>query len=145
MGFRQEGDGLGYLGVPGSGDLEAFGLAELALEELALDAGLEPVVYAGDLCVRVFDVLGLQEILELLHHGVVDGEVAGDGVVGEVVLAEVEEGVVLVERALEVVRLGWVDLLVRGDAAAAVDGASGVGELDLEVRLVLGVVPWSRT
>jgi hypothetical protein len=37
-----------------------------------------------------------------------------------------------------VVSLGGVDLLVGGDAAAAVDGASGVGELYLEVGLVLG-------
>ena len=108
------------------------------LEELALDACLQPVIYAGDVSIGIFDVLGLEEVLELLHHGVVDGEVAGYGVVGEIVLAEVEEGVVLIESVLEVVRLGRVDLLVGGDAAAAVDGASGVGELDLEVRLVLG-------
>ena len=40
---------------------------------------------------------------------------------------------------LEVVGLEVVDLLVGGDAAAAVDGAAGVGELDLEVGLVLGL------
>ena len=55
---------------------------------------------------------------------------------GEVVLGEVEEGVVLQERVLEVVGLDVVDLFVGGDAASAVDGAAGVGELDLEVGLV---------
>ena len=95
--------------------------------------------------VGVVDLIGLQEVLELLHHGVVDCEVFGDGVGGEVVLAEVEEGVVDEQDVLEVVGLQVVDLLVGGDAAAAVDGAAGVGEFDLEVGLVLGLVASSRT
>jgi hypothetical protein len=95
LGFGQEGDRLGDFGVPGGGDFETFGLAELALEELALDAGFQPVAYAGDVRIGVFDVLRLEEVLELLHDRIVDGEVVGDGVIGEIVLTEVEEGVVL--------------------------------------------------
>ncbi len=91
--------------------------------------------------VGVLDLVVLEEGLELLHDRIVDHEVLRDGVVGEVVLAEVEEGVVDEEIVLEVVRLDVVDLLVGCDAAAAVDGAAGVGELDLEVALV---GPWRR-
>ncbi len=54
----------------------------------------------GDVGIRVVDLVGLQEVLELLHHGVVDDEVFGDGVGGEIVLGEgsyaaVDEDVVL--------------------------------------------------
>ena len=87
----------------------------------------------------------LQEVLELLHDVVVDHEVFGDGVGGEVVLAEVEEGVVDEQTVLEVVLLQAVDLFVGSDAAAAVDGAAGVGQLDLEVGLVLAFLASSRT
>ena len=138
LGLGQEGDGLGDLRVPLGADLQAFELAELRGEELALDALLDPVVDAGDVGVGVVDLVVLEEVLELLHDRIVDLEVLGDGVVGEVVLAEVEEGVVDEEIVLEVIGLQVVDLLVGGDAAAAVDGAAGVGELDLEVALVLG-------
>ncbi len=53
-----------------------------------------------------------------------DHEVLADGVGGEVVLAEVEEGVVDEEIVLEVIGLDVLDLLIGGDAAAAVDGAA---------------------
>ena len=94
LGLGQEGDCLGDLRIPLGADLEAFELAELRGEELALDALLDPVVDAGDVGVGVLDLVGLEEVLELLHDCVVDHEVFGDGVGGEVVLAEVEEGVV---------------------------------------------------
>ena len=95
LGLGQEGEGLGDLRIPLGADLQAFELAELRGEELALDALLDPVRDAGDVGVGVVDLLGLQEVLELLQHGIVDHEVFADGVGGEVVLAEVEEGVVL--------------------------------------------------
>ena len=136
LGFGHEGDGLGDLGVPLGADLEAFDLAELRGEEFSLDVLLDPVGDAGDVSVGVLDLVGLEEVLELLHDGVVDHEVLADGVGGEVVLAEVEEGVVLGQAVLEAVGLDGFDLLVGRDAAAAVDGAAGVGELDLEVALV---------
>lgn len=138
LGFGDEGDGLGDLGIPLGADLKAFDLTELRGEEIALDAFLDPIVDAGDVVVGVLDLVGLEELLELLHDGVVYGKVLGDGVGGEIVLAEVEEGVVLEERVLEVIGLDVVDLLVGGDAAAAVYGASGVGEFDFEVGLILG-------
>ena len=140
LGLGQEGDGLGDLRIPLGADLEAFELSELRGEELALDALLDPVVDAGDVGVGVVDLVGLEEVLELLHDRIVDLKVFGDGVGGEVVLAEVEEGVVDEEIVLEVIGLQVVDLLVGGDAAAAVDGAAGVGEFDLEVALVLRLV-----
>jgi hypothetical protein len=105
LGLGQEGDCLGDLGVPLGADLEAFELSELGGEEVALDALLDPVAYAGDVAVGVVDAVGLEEGLELLHDGVVDHEVLGDGVGGEVVFAEVEEGVVLQERVLKTVGL----------------------------------------
>ena len=80
LGLGQEGDGLGDLRIPLGADLEAFELAELRGEEVALDALLDPVVYAGDVGVGVVDVVGLEEGLELLHDGIVDDEVLGDGV-----------------------------------------------------------------
>ena len=44
--------------------------------------------------------------------------------VREVVLAEVEEGVLAVERVLELVGLIGFNLLIRGDAASAIDGTA---------------------
>ena len=62
----------------------------------------------------------------------------------QVVLSEVEEGVVLQEFVLEAVWLGLRELHVGRDATAAVDRASAVGELDffadVGVRLVVVVV-----
>ena len=88
-GFGEEGDGLGDLGVCLGADLGALELAELGGEELGLDVGLDPVEVGGDVGVGVVDLIGLEEVLELLEDGVVDGEVAGDGVGGQVVLGEV--------------------------------------------------------
>jgi hypothetical protein len=53
----------------------------------------------------------------------------------------VEEDVLVQQLVLEVVALGRLDLLVGRDAAAAVDGAAGVGELDLAVGGVGGSAP----
>ena len=85
--------------------LQALDLAELRGEELGLDVRLDPVLNAGDVGVGVVDLVGLEEVLELLQDGVVDHEVLADGVGGEVVLAEVEEGVVLEQVVLEAVGL----------------------------------------
>ena len=144
-GFGEEGDGLGDLGVGLGAGLEALDLAELGGEELGLYVGFDPVEVGGDVCVAEVDLIGLEEVLELLEDGVVNGEVAGDGVGCQVVLGEVdEEDVVrlLQQRDLKAVELGQVDLLVWGDATASVDGAAGVGELDFEVGFVglLGAV-----
>src|SRR5258705_7269902 len=59
---------------------------------------------------------------------------------GQVVLAEVEEGIVSEETFLKVFGFHVIDLLVGGDASTAVDSSTGVGELDLEIALVLGFV-----
>jgi hypothetical protein len=90
-GFGEEGDGLGDLGVGLSADLEALELAELGGEELGLDVGLDPVQVTGDVGVAEVDLIGLEEVLELLEDGVVDGEVAGDGVGCQVVFGEVAD------------------------------------------------------
>ncbi len=124
LGLGEEGDGLGDLRIPLGADLETFELSELRGEELAFDVLFDPVVDSRDVGVGVVDLIGLEEVLELLHHGVVDHEVFGDRVGGEIVFAEVEEGVVDEEAVLEVILLDVVDLLVRGDTAAAVDGTS---------------------
>jgi hypothetical protein len=42
------------------------------------------------------------------------------------------------QRVHEVIGLGRLDLFVGGDAAAAVDGAAGVGELDFLIGVVGG-------
>ncbi len=140
LGLGQEGDGLGDLWIPLGADFEALELAELRGEELALDAFFDPVVDASDIGVVVIDLVGLEEVLELLDHVIVDFEVFGHGMGGEVVLAEVEEGVMREKTFLEGIGLHVIDLLVGGDASTAVDGSAGVGELDLEVALVLGFV-----
>jgi hypothetical protein len=140
LGFGQEGDGFRDLGIPLGADLEALELSELRGKELALDALFDPVADASDVGVVVLDLAGLEEVLELLHHRIVDFEVLGHGMGGEVVLAEVEEGVVDKEVVLKVIGLQVVDLFVGGDASTAVDGSAGVSELDLEVALVLGFV-----
>jgi len=67
---------------------------------------------ASDVAVVVVDLVGLEEVLELLHHRIVDFEVFGDGVGGQVVLAEVEEGVVNKETLLKGIQLQVVDLFV---------------------------------
>jgi len=140
LGFGQEGDCLGDLRIPFGADLETFDLTELRGEELALDALFDPVADAGDIGVGIVDLVVFEEGLELLEDCIVDHKVFGDGVGGEIVLAEVEEGVVDEETVLEVIQLLVVDLLVGSDAAAPVDGASGVSEFDLEVALVLRFV-----
>src|SRR5271165_1812180 len=63
-------------------------------------------------------------------------------VIDYVALGEVEEGVVLQERVLEVIRLDGRDADVGGDASAAVDGASAVSEFHFAVGRVgtLGAV-----
>jgi len=140
LSFGQEGDCLGNLRVPFGTDFEAFELTELRGEELALNALLDPAIDCGDVRIGVFDRVVFQEGLELLHNCIINHEVFCDSVGGEVVLTEVEEGVVAEKIVLEVIGLQVVDLLVGGDAAAAVDGATRVGELHLEVALVLGFV-----
>jgi len=144
-GFGEEGGGLGDLGVGLGATLRPSSWPNWEVEDLGLDVGLDPVQVAGDVGVAEFDLIGLEEVLELLEDGVVDGEVAGDGVGCQVVLGEVdEEDVVrlLQQRDLEAVEVGDIDLLVGGDASSAVDGAAGVGELDFEVGFVglLGAV-----
>ena len=51
---------------------------------------------------------------------------------------EVEEHILIEQFVLEAVGLGLLDLFVGSDAAAAVDGAAGIGQLDLAVRGVGG-------
>jgi len=140
LSFGQEGDCLGNLRIPFCADFESFKLTKLRGEELALDTLFNPVADTRDVGVGIGDLLVLEEGFELLHDGIVDHKFFGDGVVSEVVFAEVEEGVVDEEIILEVIHLLVVDLLIGGDASAAIDGASGVGELDLEVALVLRFV-----
>src|ERR1700733_1232640 len=103
LGLGQEGDGFDNLRIPLGANLESFELAELRGEEVALDALPDPVVYAGDVGVGVVDVVGLEEGFEVLHDGIVYDEVLWYGVRGQVVLGEVEEGVVDQERVLEVI------------------------------------------
>ena len=59
LGFGQEVDGFGDLRIPLGADLEAFQLSELRGEELALDALLHPIVDAGDVRIRVVDLVVL--------------------------------------------------------------------------------------
>src|SRR6266851_3097344 len=140
LGLGQKGDGLGDLWIPLGADLEALELSELRGEELALDALFDPVVDASDVGVVVVDLVGLEEVLKLLYHRIVDFEVFCDCVGGQVMLAEVEEGVVSKEAFLKGIGLQVVDLFIGSDASTAVDSPAGVGELDLEVALVLGLV-----
>src|SRR3954466_8531925 len=107
---------------------QAFLLAELSDEELALDVCAGPIVvlYQLSLCVR--DFLCVEEMVELLHHVLIHFEGLGNVTAQRVVLREVEEGIVLQHRVLEVIGLRARNFNVRGDAAAAKNLASAVGQ-----------------
>lgn len=136
LGLRHVAKRLGDGGIVVGADTHAFLLAELRGEDLGLDVGADPVLVFVEVSIGVGDVVLLQKGLEVLHNGVVNCEVLVDGAVGEEVRSEFEERLILQNRGLEG-RVFWeVDVLVGRDAAAAVDGASGVGEFDLGVALV---------
>ena len=120
---------------------QSLQLAELNGDDLFLDARLQPVADAVDVGVGPVDVLAGEELLEVGQHRVVDLEVLVDGVIGHVDRREVEEDILVEQLVLEVVGLGRLDLFVGRDAAAAVDGAARVGELDFAVGGVGGSAP----
>ena len=69
----------------------------------------------------------------------VNREILGDGMRRKVVLREVEEGVLLERRLLEVIALDLIDMLIGSDATPSIDGAPGIGQFDLAVGVVLRV------
>src|SRR5208337_876366 len=77
----------------------------------------------------------VEELAELLHHGVVHFKLLGHLVVDHVMLAEVEERVLLQQGVLKLVGLRCRNLYVGGDAATAVDRAPAVGHLHFVVRV----------
>ena len=88
-------------------------LAELAGDNVLLDADLQPIGDIVDLLIRPRDVLAGKEFLELSHHRVVDLEVLVDRAVGQVVRCEVEEDRLVDQLILEVVALGRFNPLIQ--------------------------------
>ena len=132
------GEGLLDFGIPVGDDAQAYLLAEGDGDDLLLDVRLEPAGGAIDVGLCPVDALAGEEFLELGDDCVVDLEVFVDGVGGHVDGRKVEEHLLVAKFVLEASG-GWSgDFFVGRDAAAAVDGAAGVSELDLAVRGVGG-------
>ncbi len=133
LGFRHVAERLLDHGIPVGDDAQAGELAELDGDDVLLDVRLQPVHATVQVGVGPVNVLCGEELLEVGQDGGVDLEVLVDGVRGHENRREAEEDVLIVELVLEASGLGRLDLLVRGDAAAAVNGAARVSELNLAV------------
>jgi len=140
LGLGQESESLLNLGVPVGQRAQTLRLTKLNDKNLLFDADLQPVHHAVQVGIGPVNVLAGEIFFELRQHRRVHLEVLVHGAVGQINRGEMKENILHQQRVLEVVALGAFDLLVRGDAAAAVNGAASVGELDLAV----GVVRWLR-
>ena len=100
---------------------------------LSLMLDLQPVHHAVQVGLGQGNVLAGEVLFELRQHRGVHLEVLVHGAVGQINRGEVEEDILVEQRRPGSGCLGAFDLLIRSDAAAAVDGAPRVGELDLAV------------
>ena len=111
-------------------------MTKLDGQDFGFDVGLDPLDWCDKILIGPGNVLAGQVLFELGQDCVVDFEVLVDGAVGQVVWRKVEEDIVDQQRILERSGLGGINLLVRGDTAAAIYGTSAVGELDFLVGAV---------
>src|SRR5207245_11694082 len=117
--------------------LHACFLAESIHENLALDAGSDEVGVLQQVRLGVRNLFLIKELTEILHHSIVDFEFLRVGtVIHDVALGEIEEDVTLEQGVLEAVALNRRNLDVRTNAAAAINRAPTVCELNL-VRVVV--------
>src|SRR5271167_287236 len=114
-------------------DPHAFLLAEFVYEQLGLDIGTDPIAVLSQVGFSEGNFLLVEELAELLDHGIVNFKLFAHLVIDDVVLGEVEEGVFLQQRVLKLVGLDRGDSYVRSDAAAAVHGSPAVGHLDFVI------------
>ena len=122
--------------------LQTIHLAELRGEDVLLDRFLDPIDVSVE--VRVGDRRSsclLRKVLNSVStaSSTVKSFESRIGCVREVRSRKVEERVIDVELILSMVRLHGINVLIGCDSAATVDRASGVGQLDLAVSVVLGV------
>src|SRR5947209_5548666 len=137
LGLRQQFEPFDNLRVGFSPNLQAFFLAESIYENLTLDARTDEVSVLQQVRLGVRDLFLIKELTEILHHSIIHLEFLRVGtVIHDVALGEIEEDVMLEQRVLEAVALNRRNLDVRTNAAAAINRASAVRELDL-VRVVV--------
>ena len=144
LGFGQVGQCLLNLRVPVGHGAQSLQLSKLAAQDHVLDVDLDPVHVGGDVVVVERNLDRGEELFEICNHSIVGLKVSVDGAVGQIVRCVVKEGRFDEQFILEVIGLGALDLFVRRNAAAAVDGAARVGHLDLAIggvgRLRAGVI-----
>src|SRR5437660_10611993 len=137
FGLRQQFEPFDNLRIGFCPNLQAFFLAESIHENLALDAGTDEVSVLQQIRLGVRDLFLVKELTEILHYRIIDLKLLRVGsVIHNVALGEIEEHVMLEQRVLETVTLNRRNLDVRTNAAAAINRASAVRELDL-VRVVV--------
>ena len=137
--FRQIGERLLDHRVPVRPNAQSLQLPKLDSHNFVLDAGLQPIHHAGQVGIGPLDILAGQVALEVGQHRIVHLEVLVYCVVGHINGSEVEEDVLVEQLVLEVVALGALDFFVGSNAAAAVDRAARVGELDFEIGRIVGL------
>src|SRR5437667_9822915 len=137
LGLRQQFEPFDNLRIGFRPNRQPFFLAESIYENLALDAGTDEVSVLQQVRLGVRDLLLVKELTEILHHSIIHLEFLRVGtVIHDVALGEIEEDVMLEQRVLEAVALNRRNLDVRTNAAAAINRASAVRDLDL-VRVVV--------
>src|SRR5438034_4172669 len=137
FGLRQQFEPFYDLGIGFRPNLQPFFLAESIHENLALDAGTDEVGVLQQVRLGVWNLFLIKELTEILHHSIVDFEFLRVGpVIHNVALGEIEKDVMLKQRVLETVAFNRRNLDVRTNAAATINRASAVRELDL-VRVVV--------
>src|ERR1019366_4696824 len=139
LGLGKQFQCLGHSRVVFGMCLHAFLLTKFVDEQFGLDIGFDPIAVRRQVRLGEGGLLFIQKLAEVLHHRVVNFKLLVDFVVDDVVLGEVEEGIFLQQRVLELVGFRRRDLHVGSDAAATVNGAPAVGHLDFVIG-VIGIV-----